>query len=280
MLNKKELTSIFENIAKKKALKVTRTRLGHSSVTYKINTDDKNTYYFKQGKNNYKLQYEISELLRSKGITTPEILSFDNEWIIEKGIIGNRLDIRSKGLSKHILFQFGKTLSKLHSIKTVGYGELASIEVGVHKRYTEYYSKIINLIHDKYKKEIVEYINKDHATYLNHGDICPNHIYVNSQGEYVAIIDWDDVVSAPIEFDLSELMLNINNSEECWNSFMDGYSITGQYIHSHNRDLLLAELLQATEGLYYQLIETKDDNDIDRTKRTKIKMIEKMIDNT
>ncbi len=279
MLSKKELTSIFDNVSKERAIKITKTRLGHSSITYKIVSEDNNIYYFKQGKNNYKLQSELTKLLKNNGINTPEILFFDNEWIIEKGVKGTRLNVENKGLTKNVLFKFGETLSKLHSLKTDDYGELININKGEYKKYIGYYDKIVNLIHDKYKKEIITYINKDHVTYLNHGDICPNHIYVDDNNNFLALIDWDDVVSAPIEFDLSELMLNINNNEEYWKSFMDGYSISGKYIDSNNKDLLLAELLQATEGLYYHLIETKDDQDIDRTKRDKIEMIEKLIDN-
>lgn len=277
MLFKKDVISIFEQKTNLKVHLANRTRLGKSSITYKITTNDDEVFYFKQGKNNYQIQFDLHFKLNNIGINTPEIIRFDREWMIQKEIKGNRLDLNNKKLSESVLTQFGKALSKVHSIKTKNYGELVNVSTGEYQRYSEYYERMRKFIPEKYVKALDFYINKKHSTCLNHGDIFPNHIFVDTKGNYKSLIDWDDAISAPNHFDLSELLKNIGNNENLWNCFMRGYSEQGEYISCYNKDILTAELLQTIESYYWHINDDIDNKTMKSIKKKRIEEIGNML---
>lgn len=133
----------------------------------------------------------------------------DGEPLERGGIDFNSL---SKEIQKNYIVNEGEILSKIHSIKTQGYG-------GIRGEGTTEFATSDNIIDDiLYRKErmyaiaekenldrtridkamtIVEQFRQSYAktsTYLNHGDYSHKHFMVNDE-KIVAILDWGGVRS-------------------------------------------------------------------------------------
>lgn len=259
ILNKSEISNIFEKKIKKQVVKIELAKGGHSSLTYKLTDNYNQKFYFKQGNNNYRLQYDLSKILKKMKVFVPEILAFSDSWIIQRGTDGQVLSTNSVVAKKIALKSLGVQLSTIHSIKTIGYGPLKDLGSGIFEKYFDYYKNVIKIIPSKYHSLILNYLNKQHSNCLNHGDVSPYHVYTNSRGKYLSLIDWDDVVSAPAEFDLSELCLNLNNNKLYWDLFLEGYSKKYDVTNYQIENLLIPELLQAYESYNWYIIEKKDE---------------------
>lgn len=278
MLNIDEIVEPFKKTVKQKIVRVKRTQSGHSSIVFEITTEDEKKYYFKQGNNNYSLQYELHLKLQKMDVFVPKIISYNDRWIIEEGVSGQRLDLTNTGLATSTLEKLGSQISLIHQLKTNNYGPLISLYSGKYKDYSDYYRDVIQLIPNKYINLVSNYLNNDHKTVLNHGDLCSDHTYVDQNNNLVYIIDWDDILSAPKEFDLSELLLNLKRNKKYWDSFMKGYCKNNEYIEIYNKNILVAQLLQVYESyLWYKRDSVSNKNYIIE-ELNRIKEIENIID--
>jgi hypothetical protein len=278
MLIKKEIIALVEQKLDKKVKDFTKTTTGVSSDTYKISIENAEDFYFKQGNSNYKIQVQLKKQLDSLGVKTPQIIAHDHLWVIEKAVNGVKLDIDNRDLTNRILRTFGERLALVHKIKTTQYGPLVTPNKGKYKTYAKYFERLQYLIHRKYSKMLNAFINNQHDTCLNHGDVSQGHIYIDSNGDFASLIDWDDVVSAPREFDLSELLVNLEYDKEYWNSFMEGYAKHFDYIDINNKDLLLSALLQNYESYYWYLAVGKNNPEKLERDKQRIEELEFKID--
>ncbi len=276
MISKEEAIRILKKYNSSKVRSISRVREGVSSIVYRIIISNDEIYYFKQGDVNYKIQYLINEKLNKLGIKTPIIVDYSKTWFLIRGVKGHVVNLQNNK-NWDFLRKLGQQVSILHNYKTSGFGPMVSLTEGKFDSYTNYYKKIEKTISPNYIDLIHKYLKKDHNTNLNHGDLFPSHTYMNLKGEYLALIDWDDVVSAPNKYDLSEFLLHIHNDQKIWNLFMEGYSENSMFIKHDDKDLLTEELMQAYDSYQWETLNTiKDEVKLAR-KKTRIEKVEKIL---
>ena len=258
-LNTEGISNAFTRLTKQQIFKIIRTRTGISSIVHKIELKNGLIYYFKQGSNNYELQKLLCDTLKTVDVPTPKIIYADNSFLIEEGVIGNKMNIKDRANIKKVLTEFGIVLAKVHNIKTRNYGPLKNMSSGIYKNYFKNFEKILYLIPKKYHGLIVNYLHQKHSTCLNHGDVAPDHIYTDGYN-FKYLIDWDDILSAPKEFDLSELFINLNFDKDYWQIFISSYLRIAEDKTIDTKKILIASLLQVYENYYWYTKDNRHDS--------------------
>lgn len=272
-----QIIATFNKYLDKRVAAIKQPDSGQSSFAREVVCADGSVFYFKQGFGNYELQYKLYPFLKAEGVLLPKITAYSKSWIIQEALPGIKLDYNNRTLTNKILMFFGCQLGLIHQNKTEFYGNLKEINKGCFKNYHEFYKKTLSLIPKKYRPIVNEYINKRHDTRLNHGDVFTSHMYIKEE-KYIGIIDWDDIVSAPREYDLSELMNGLDWDIEYWESLMKGYTKYFDYIDINKKDLIIAGLLQVYDSYRWYIEDKKQKPDQLMWQLKKIKYLEDKID--
>lgn len=198
--------------------------------------------------------------VKELGVNVPEIIRVDDSrkffsfpFIILSEIKGTPLskEQEHRNLTK-ILFEAGKALAKINSIKTFLYahcddasslkngkitGFYPSLEEAVEKDLYPKLEKIFT--RGKLTKEqvtrIKEFLEKNISNYsvvdprLNHGDFNPNHIFIES-GRFEGIIDFGDKRSFDVTGDLALFSIYTPNLLD---SLIDGWLAESNRIGSY-----------------------------------------------
>ncbi len=155
----------------------------------------------------------------SHGVPVARILSIDEEKIAENNFIlcvmtkipglplSESENFKNRDFAKKIITQTGSIVSKIHEVKTRGFGELLNGGVGEHKSYEEWIKKIINkksiyievaekndFEKDKIGRAVDVLVDKinlfsGETAVLCHSDLAPKHVMVNN-GKITGIIDF------------------------------------------------------------------------------------------
>jgi hypothetical protein len=276
MITQKEALYFFEKHLHKKAKSITKAVGGVSSVVYKLYDSENKNYYFKQGENNYKIQWQLTEKLTAMGVKIPPIIAFSDSWLITEGVNGTPLDLR-RLINTEAVIELGRQAALIHQCKTAQFGYLITPTMGKYISYLDYYRKTIPVIKKELLPPVYDYLSKNHQAFLNHGDLFFEHVYVDKKGKFKSLIDWDDVTSAPRRFDLSEFLLDIKNNQQIWSLFMKGYSEHCEYVEIDDKDLLIESLLQACKNYQWNLKNLGTDIKRISTKKESIGNIEKAL---
>lgn len=175
-----------------------------------------------------------------KNIPVPKVLAFDTvqtklshpcQYLLVERIPGKPLEellhlklhlLRRKEV-KDYLKETGYLLSKIHTIKTGGFGPLKSKGKGSFNSWKEFLlrhtnTRLLNyllenkVIDESSKKRIFDIFNSE-KTYLElkspvllHGDFSYDHVFIN-KGKISGIIDFEDCISGDPLYDLAILEL-------------------------------------------------------------------------
>lgn len=208
----------------------TRIIAGEINEVYDLELENNNHVILritKGGYPNFVQEKWAIEKVQKLGVPVPKILSIqyfkvgeeeksaclmekiDGEPLERGSIEFDKLDLK---LRKQLINQAGEILSKIHFIKTEGFGWIVGEGHAVHKISDEMIDELLNS-QDKFKqifleedldvnlmKKSFEIINNFRAVYsevkpcLNHGDFSHKHFMVKNN-EIVAILDWGGVRS-------------------------------------------------------------------------------------
>lgn len=160
------------------------------------------------------------------GVPVPRILLIKHIKIAEKDIficIQNKMRGKTLGLknfTKKLAIKSGALLSKIHGIKTEGFGHINSEGRGNYKTFKDLIFEQVNQ-KDEYKTiaqnaglsadfilNVIDILERNESYFscddphLTHGDFGPKHIMVE-KGEITGIIDFGDVRSGPAMLDFS-----------------------------------------------------------------------------
>ena len=179
--------------------------------------------------------------------------TIDNRsFYIEKEIKGKSIKgdhTLSKQQEEQILFEAGKDLAKINSIKVLGVGWIEGVKDNKLYSHGKTYDDFIlrnmdsmlnqlsenNILSSNQKKKIKDYIinnqniiNTNNTSFLAHGDFSINHIY-SKNGKYSGIIDFGDIRGTSKYHDLGHFYTFSNSY---FNSLEKGYS--SEYKLSNN----------------------------------------------
>jgi len=234
---------------------IQNTTTGVSSLTHKIESKT-GTYYFKQNSRNLILIRKIQNYLEGIGVPTSQIIASNEHWMLLKEIVGKKLSKQYNSVNEiddATLERIGVILGTINSIKTTGFGPLNSQWKGEDASYHAFSQDILLSISEKYRGELTEYVNSIRAkdTFLNHGDICLGHLFLDSDTKKLTVLDFDDVLSAPHYYDLAEFSAGSNFTHSKWESLMLGYTQKSTYIGLHDRRLLLEMVLILVDSIQW-----------------------------
>lgn len=119
---------------------------GYNSLVYGIKTKRLGDIVLKIPYNPNKLKKEASLLreLSKHNIPVPKVLYLGNNYLIEErlqGIRGSEYKF-VKAQKNAFYFELGKILKRIHAIKTSGFGEFISKNVGEYSCWKEYLDKL------------------------------------------------------------------------------------------------------------------------------------------
>ena len=157
----------------------------------------------------------IPELLFIKEVVDKNhILSF----CVQRKLLGNTIkggkivfDKFNRNRQERIIYKAGEILSKIHTIKTKGFGYIDKDGMGSHPSYSQLMSEYVKDF-DKYldlainigmpwksMEKIFDILIKKEKTspkltpILSHNDYTLNHIMINDKDEITGIIDWGEI---------------------------------------------------------------------------------------
>jgi hypothetical protein len=247
-----EIKNIFENNLKKSVADIKMQHGGYSSRTHKIVTTGGEYYYFKENKNNHKLEVDLTYELQKFGIPLPEIVQVDENWMLMVGLDGVPLKfVPDVEIRKSVLKQAGKCLAKMNAQKITGYGPLVGIYKAKEQSYYDFYKDILRKIDVDKQWPFIEYVRGVKEAHLCHGDMALTHIFVDSKGKFQAFLDIDDVLGAPHYYDLAEFDIGNYRDTVLWTALMSGYSEVLPEISHLDRNLLLEEYLITVDSYYF-----------------------------
>ena len=209
------------------------------------------------------------------GIHVPQLLSVGEKdgygfTIMEfiDGVPGDEADFIQRPL---IWRELGRYARKIHSIPVAGLGlEFADMTEGDSEKHWQDYINyniesltpedklielgVLNLESSKKVKELFEKFKTKKFTFgLNHGDLSLKNTILGKDGN-VYLIDWGcaeaDIVP---HFDIGEIKRSSELTEEDWDSFLVGYSMTKEEFSSLEEDIKTRLLLCRFDKLRWAL---------------------------
>ena len=226
----KDIIISCEKILKGKIVRIQDLSIGCDQKVYLIQIDNKKYIYKESKKDISKIKNEeyALNILSNLEIPIPKLIYTDNGFLIESYIDG---DLLSKKVSENLFIQLGYYISKIHSVKMEGFGEIKNNK-GEYQTESEYLFSWLNLNNSNHKilknlnlKQIFEEnldLLKSEDSYFLHGDIsCSNTIVYDNKIN--GIIDFGDAICGVIEYDLGLFYIKIKN-EKNWNLFLKGYN--------------------------------------------------------
>ena len=226
----KDIITKCEKVLKPKIVSIQDLSIGCDQKVYLIQTNNEKYIYKESKKDISKIKNEeyALKILSKLEIPIPKLVYSDKEFLIETYING---DLLSKKDSEDLFIQLGHYISKIHSVKMEGFGEIKN-DKGEYKTESEYLFSWLNLNNSNHKilknfnlKKIFEEnldLLKSENSYFLHGDIsCSNTIVYDNKIN--GIIDFGDVICGVIEYDLGLFYIKIEN-EKNWSSFLKGYN--------------------------------------------------------
>ena len=228
----KDIIIACEKKLKTKILDIQDLSIGCDQKVYLIQTDNEKYIYKESRKDISKIKNEeyALNILSNLEIPIPRLIYVDEEFLIESYIDGDLLS-KKESESENLFIQLGYYISKIHSVKMEGFGEIKNYK-GEYKTESEYLFSWLNLNNSNHKilknfnlKKIFEEnldLLKNENSYFLHGDIsCSNTIVYDNKIN--GIIDFGDAVCGAIEYDLGLFYIKIEN-EKNWSSFLKGYN--------------------------------------------------------
>lgn len=198
-------------------------------------------------------QVLVHKELKKFGVKVPEVVystenntEFDERsFMIVNEIKGGSLKSTKKDLSKvmkeEILFEAGRQLVLINTLKVKGVGSIYNVENGVLIASDESYNGFVinplinklqeledvNILTHSQSSKILKYVqnNKDpfditRESYLAHGDFGIDHIY-QLNGEYTGIIDFGDIKGSTKFHDLAHVY---TSNKEYFSILVKGYN--------------------------------------------------------
>ncbi len=282
--NKREVpNAVLEEIVKKSNSSsiVLKERIisGEVNEVYLINTSNNDDLIVRISfDKNLNFSYEKWAIENAKNVCVPvpEILfigkiSIKGElysFCVNRYINGDPLDMElidfnkiSKQKPKKYLFEAGKILSKIHSVRTNGYGKIDGngwsdekstdnfFKIWENNRLIENLAAKIDLSPKTVElagKNILKFKNiyKKHWLVLNHGDFTPRHMIVRD-GKIAGIIDWGEARSDSPVYDFANFDFWMDN-QNCLDWLKEGYA--DKFIFDNNFENLL-NIAKLTVGL-------------------------------
>jgi aminoglycoside phosphotransferase (APT) family kinase protein len=204
----------FENL-KVKRLEISDLTKGLEHKVFNVKTES-NDYIIKfpitSSDNKCKVQQWAYKKWTNIGIPVPKVILYNHNYIIEEKIQGVDLEEAKLSLEQQqeIMYQLGKLVRKMHSIKTTGFGPIGSNYKGKYRTWKQF-------INTQYKKAFLEakknrylpsnLLNKIQTFYnermdvldysdpiLFHNDLVYSNIIVKD-GKITGIIDAGDCLS-------------------------------------------------------------------------------------
>jgi hypothetical protein len=224
------IDGVVEEATGSKTKKKERIIAGEINEIYNIVLENEENVIVKITKGGDMAQYEREDWAFKAcknigGIPIPELLFVKNvvgesqtlSLCVQRKLLGStlkggKIDFGkyNKNRQKRIIYKAGEILSKIHTIKTKGFGYLNANGIGSYSTYSQLMSEYVKDF-DKYlslstdigmpKKSMQKIfsilIEKEHTApklspILSHNDYTLNHIMVNSKDEITGIIDWGE----------------------------------------------------------------------------------------
>jgi fructosamine-3-kinase len=206
---------------------------GVSSLVVRIHTEAKESYVLKISRNNYaELEATIFERWSAIGVSVPK--TFANGQIgiysyvimehINSSTLGEQI-IKNRFIAPQISKNIGKTLARIHQIKTKGFGSLSSINLaGLYKHYKDEFANYFisnniinhllnsNLVNDKWiielnlAKRTIENLemHTDNYSTIGHMDFSPFNLFSTDP---ITVFDPDPSACFPI-IDLAQTLIS------------------------------------------------------------------------
>ncbi|MBT4071576.1 MAG: aminoglycoside phosphotransferase family protein [Candidatus Magasanikbacteria bacterium] len=170
----------------------------------------------------------------------PEVLYVDENILIESFLEGRSLeDIKKTGEASDSFWKdFGRAVSKIHTVKTEEYGEITEKGKGEFESWEEFLEGFLSasytikalkkteLLNEEEIKNILHFIieksflGEENETYLLHFDLTEGNVLLKDD-EFASIIDFGDLSSGAKEFDLGKLYLEEKGKN--FDNFLIGY---------------------------------------------------------
>jgi aminoglycoside phosphotransferase (APT) family kinase protein len=187
---------------------------------------------------------------RKAGVPTPEVLEVDHHATGVPYMVSRKLD--GVDAAHHpqrlpLLHELGRLAARVHRVRTEGFGEVFDWSSNQLSRCTSWADfidqgweverslgplKKARLLTPAQLEALDDTLRAmrgwRRAPVLNHGDLrLKNLIVVEESAKVVALIDWDEAVSAPAPYwDLAIALHDLNADEK--EAFLDGYGLTPQ----------------------------------------------------
>jgi aminoglycoside phosphotransferase (APT) family kinase protein len=188
---------------------------------------------------------------KEKGIPVAEILEVGNDIIPRPYMISRRIEGEEATHNRdrfNIIGEIGRYAAIIHTIPTQGFGHMfnwSQNTLSKNNSWTEYLECEIKLterlaIFEKHKmlpaktitgiRKVYKQILKwNQSPCLHHGDLRLKNTLVNKEGKIVAIIDWEECISAiPPYWDLSIALHDLSLDAQ-W-KFLEGYGLNGKQL--------------------------------------------------
>jgi aminoglycoside phosphotransferase (APT) family kinase protein len=278
------VTNIIRSSIGQDIERVERIVRGESNEVYGIRTQQKNDVILRIGhwdKRTFEREQWAVEQAAVVGVPVPSILAVGEEltsgaptyYCVQKKLQGTPLDtlLYSSGLSveraKPIVEKAGEALAKIHSIKTSGWGYLATPKRGEDSTLDDRFAKVVaesDRISAALKATNVRVA--DITTVLAqlkaglsifegnqrlvHGDFGPKHIFVDEHDDITGIIDWEQVESADpvVEFARWNFWFNKSSPTE-W--LKTGHERVSKLGDNYDERFRIAQLESAIWTLMY-----------------------------
>lgn len=215
----------------------------------------------------YLKQQWAMEQARNAGIPAPDVLevgsaSGGQPFMITESADGIPASQYPDRLS--VLTELGAYVSRLHAIKTDGYGPVfdwSQNRLSKYRRWSHYLDKELNATHRlgrlarrvPLSADVVEALRQDldlmHTWHkppvLQHGDLRLKNVMVDPRdGRIAALLDWDDCLSAPPPFwDLAIALHDLGIDEK--EAFLRGYGVSAA------RFMRIARFLRTLNAINY-----------------------------
>lgn len=175
---------------------------------------------------------------RKLGIPVPKIIVVEREYLIEELIGGNNFEETKLTLpqKERILFELGRHVKKMHTVKTRGFGYLTKPGIGIKKSWRSFIEPdFIGTLKDVEKHNLLpkslirkaEGKFKENSCYLDiksprliHADLTPDNVMVKD-GKLSGIIDASDAMSGDLYYDLVVAMYSFG--EKIFQHFLKSY---------------------------------------------------------
>lgn len=187
---------------------------------------------------------------RKAGVPTPEVLEVDHHetgvpYMVSRKVEG--VDAAHHPKRLELLHALGSLASKVHQVPTQGYGRVfdwSSNQLSRCSSWADFVDqgwdvgrliaplKKARLLSPPQLEQLDETLHAMRGwrrpAVLNHGDLRLKNLVVEPEsGKPIALIDWDEALSAPAPFwDLAIALHDLNADEK--EAFLDGYGLTPQ----------------------------------------------------